>query len=38
MDLMLAAAGLRRINRYGDYDQSPFEDGCARMIVVAGRA
>lgn len=38
MDLMLAAASLRRIDRYGDYDQSPFEDGCARMIVVAGRA
>ncbi|MHB8627366.1 MAG: class I SAM-dependent methyltransferase [Aggregatilineales bacterium] len=37
MDLMLAVAGLRRIERYGDYDQSAFEDGCARMIVVAGR-
>jgi len=38
MDLMLAAAGLRRIERFGDYDQSAFEDGCNRMIVVAGHA
>lgn len=38
MDLMLAAAGLVRIERYGDYDQSAFEDGCSRMVVIAGRA
>jgi len=37
MDLMLAAAGLVRVERLGDYDESPFEDGCARMIVIARR-
>jgi len=37
MDLLLEACGLRRIERFGGYDQSPFEDGCERMIVIAGR-
>ncbi len=37
MDLLLAAAGLRRIDHFGDYDGSPFEGECPRMIVVAGR-
>jgi hypothetical protein len=38
MDLLLARAGLRRLQFYGDYDQSPFVEGCARMVVLAGRA
>jgi len=38
MDLMLAVAGLQRIERFGDYDGSPFENECPRMIVVAGRS
>ena len=38
MDLMLAAAGLEPIERFGDYDGSPFEGECPRMIVVAGRS
>lgn len=38
MDLMLAAAGLRRIGCYGDYDESPFEGECPRMIVLAQKA
>ncbi len=35
MDLMLAAASLQRVERYGDYDGSPFEGECPRMIIVA---
>src|SRR5262249_33428356 len=27
MDLLLEVNGLRRVERYGDYDSSPFEDG-----------
>ncbi len=38
MDLLLAAAGLRRVDVYGDYFRAPFEEGCPRMIVVAERA
>ncbi|MBN1966115.1 MAG: class I SAM-dependent methyltransferase [Anaerolineae bacterium] len=38
MDLMLAAAGLRRVAYYGDYTREPFADGCPRMIVLAGKA
>lgn len=38
MDLMLAAVGLSRVEVYGDYNRSPFEDGCPRMIVLAHRA
>ncbi|MBN1679854.1 MAG: class I SAM-dependent methyltransferase [Anaerolineae bacterium] len=37
MDLMLAVAGLRRVETYGDYDRCPFEDGSPRMIVLAER-
>jgi SAM-dependent methyltransferase len=35
MDLMLAAAGLRKVAVYGDYDEAAFAEGCPRMIVVA---
>lgn len=38
MELLLTAAGLRRIAVYGDYDEAPFEEGCPRMIVMAGKA
>jgi len=38
MDLMLAAAGLRRVEYYGEYEQSPLVDGCSRMIVLAEKA
>ncbi|MBE2181861.1 MAG: class I SAM-dependent methyltransferase [Anaerolineae bacterium] len=33
--LLLQAAGFQIEAIYGDFDQSPFEDGCPRMIVVA---
>jgi SAM-dependent methyltransferase len=36
LDLLLQVSGLRRIDRYGDYDQGPFEEGCPRLIVTAG--
>lgn len=35
MDLLLASAELRRAERYGDYDGSPFEGECSRMIILA---
>jgi hypothetical protein len=35
MKLLLAASGLQLVDVYGDYDQSPFEDGSPRMIMVA---
>lgn len=35
MSLLLASCGLESIAQYGDYDGSPFEDGCPRMIVIA---
>jgi len=38
MDLLLAAAGLRRVQYWGNYDQSPFADGSPRMIVLAEKA
>jgi ubiquinone/menaquinone biosynthesis C-methylase UbiE len=38
MDLLLAAAGLRRVDVYGDYFRAVFEDGSPRMIVVAEKA
>ena len=38
MDLLLAAAGLRRTDVYGDYDRAPFADGSPRMIVIAEKA
>ena len=33
--LLLRLAGLRVVELYGDYDQSAFEDGAPRMIVLA---
>jgi len=38
MDLMLASAGLRRVQTYGDYMREPFVDGSPRMIVLAQKA
>jgi SAM-dependent methyltransferase len=38
MDLMLAAANLRRVQTYGDYMREPFVDGSPRMIVLAQKA
>ena len=38
MDLLLAAAGFRQVEVYGDYAQESFEEGCTRMIVLAERA
>jgi SAM-dependent methyltransferase len=38
MDLMLAAAGLRRVQFYGDYLREPFTDGSPHMIVLAQKA
>lgn len=38
LQLLLAANGLEVREIYGDYDESPFEDGCPRMIVVAGKS
>lgn len=35
--LLLAANGLECVEVYGDYDQSPFQDGSSRMIVVASK-
>lgn len=35
LDLLLMACGLKRVARFGDYDESPFEDGCPRLIVYA---
>jgi SAM-dependent methyltransferase len=35
LDLLLEIEGLHKVDSYGDYDLSPFEDGCARMIVLA---
>ena len=34
LDLLLQINGLRRVERYGDYDQSPFEEGCPRLIAL----
>lgn len=38
MELMLEAAGLQCVELYGDYQRTPFEDGCPRMIVLAEKA
>jgi hypothetical protein len=35
LDLLLMACGLERAARYGDYDESPFEEGCPRLLVYA---
>lgn len=37
LDLLLQLCGLKRVERYGDYDQTPFEDGCDRLIAIAKR-
>lgn len=37
LDLLLEVCGLRRTERFGEYDQSPFEEGCARLIGVAAK-
>jgi SAM-dependent methyltransferase len=34
--LLVEAAGLRLIDRYGDYELGPFQGGCERMIAVIG--
>jgi SAM-dependent methyltransferase len=36
MALLLAAANLRCVDMYGDYDGTPLADGSPRMIVLAG--
>jgi SAM-dependent methyltransferase len=37
LDLLLQVSGLRRIERFGDYGQEPFEEGSSRLIVVAAK-
>lgn len=37
LDSMLASAGLRAIQRYGDFDASPLSDASPRQIVLAAR-
>lgn len=34
--LLVEAAGLCLIERYGDYELGPFQNGCERMIAVIG--
>src|SRR5258708_14126963 len=36
LDLLLQVNGLQRLERFRDYDSSPFEEGCPRVILVAG--
>ena|SRR5579859_5904021 len=38
LDLLLQISGWQTIERYGDYDRSPFEEGCPRLIVLAQKA
>jgi SAM-dependent methyltransferase len=38
LDLLLQVNGLERFERYGDYEQGPFEEGCERLIVLARKA
>ena len=35
LDLLLQISGLERVERFGGYDQGPFEEGCERLIVMA---
>lgn len=35
LKLLLAASGLRCLEVYGDYDRSPFMDGCPKLIALA---
>jgi SAM-dependent methyltransferase len=37
LDLLLELNSLKCIERFGGYDQSPFEEGCDRLIAVAAR-
>ncbi len=37
LELLLRLAGFSIDACYGDYEQGPFEDGCARLLVVARR-
>ena len=34
-ELLLATAGLTRIDVYGDYDLTPYEENSSRLILVA---
>ncbi|GAB4547083.1 MAG: class I SAM-dependent methyltransferase [Anaerolineae bacterium] len=36
LDLLLQLAGMKRLERYGDYESNPFEEGSQRLIVLAG--
>lgn len=38
MDLLLQASGLRRVGRFGNYDQDPFLSDSERMIVLARKS
>ncbi len=38
LDLLLQINGFTRTERFGEYDQSPFEEGCSRMIVLARKS
>jgi len=35
LELLLQLTGFNLVERYGNYDESPFENGCERLIVVA---
>jgi SAM-dependent methyltransferase len=35
-DLMAQLLGLRVLERYGDYEGSPFEEGSERLVVIVG--
>lgn len=37
LELLLRLCGFRLEACHGDYEQGPFEDGCARLLVVARR-
>ena len=37
LQLLLTASGLAVQEVHGDYDEGLFEDGCPRMIVIAGK-
>jgi SAM-dependent methyltransferase len=38
LDLLLQVSGMKRVSRFGYYDESPFEEGCERMLVIARKA
>ena len=35
LDLLFQISGLEQVERFGDYEQGPFEEGCERLIVLA---